>query len=95
VQETAEQVTSEHPALLTFTNDGQSGGSVGRLKLERPVWTVPVVLLEIDTQDLLQMAAPNDQQPVQALSADGADPPFGVRVRGRRPHWRHHQLGTL
>ena len=24
-----------------------------------------------------------------------ADPPFCVRVRGRRPHWRHHHLATL
>jgi hypothetical protein len=53
MQETAEQVTSEHPALLTLTNDGQSGGSVRRLKLERPVRTVPVVVLDIDPQDLL------------------------------------------
>ncbi len=42
MQETAEQVASEHPAFLTLTDDGQSGGSVRRLKLERPVWTVPV-----------------------------------------------------
>jgi hypothetical protein len=89
MQETAEQVTSEHPALLTFPNDGQSSGSVRRLKLERPVGTMPVVVLDVDTKDLLQMAAPDDQQPIQALGADGADPPFCVRVRGRRPHRRH------
>jgi hypothetical protein len=89
MQETAKQVTSEHPALLTLPNDGQSSGSVRRLKLERPVGTMPVVVLDVDTKDLLQMTAPNDQQPIQALGADGADPPFCVRVRGRRPHWRH------
>jgi hypothetical protein len=40
---------------------------------------MPVVVLDVDTKDLLQMAAPNDQQPIQALGADGADPPFCVR----------------
>jgi len=37
-------------------------------------------MLDVDPKDLLQMAAPNDQQPVQALGADGADPPFCVYV---------------
>jgi hypothetical protein len=59
------------------------------------VWTMPVVVLDVDTKDLLQMAAPNDQQPIQALGADGADPPFCVGVRCRRPHGRHQHLGTL
>jgi hypothetical protein len=95
MQETAEQVTSAHLTSFILTDDGQSGGSVRRLKPERPVRTVPVVVLDVDPQDLLHMAAPNDQQPVQALGADGADPPFCVRVRGRRPHWRHHHLATI
>ncbi len=95
VEETAEQVASEHPAFLTLTDDGQLGGSVRRLELERPVWTVPVVVLDVDPKDLLQMAAPDEQQPIQALGAGGADPPFCVRVRGRRPHGRHQHLGTL
>jgi hypothetical protein len=73
VEETAEQVASEHPPFLTLTDDGQLGGSVRRLELERPVWTVPVVVLDVDPKDLLKMAAPNEQ-PIQALGADGADP---------------------
>ena len=95
MQEAAEQVTSEHPALLTLPNDGQSSGSVWRLKLERPVGTMPIVVLDVDTKDLLQMTAPNDQQPIQALGADGADRPLCVDVRGRRPHRRYQHLGTL
>jgi hypothetical protein len=46
VKQTAEQVTSEHSTFLTLTDDGQSVGSVRRLKLERPVRTVPVVMLD-------------------------------------------------
>jgi hypothetical protein len=74
MQETAEKVTSAHPTSFILTDDGQSGGSVRRFKLERPVCSVPVVVLDIDTEDLLQMATPNDQQPIQALGADGTDP---------------------
>ena len=40
----------------------------------------PVVVAQIDSQYA-------DQDPVQTLSADGADPPFGVRVRLERPRW--------
>jgi hypothetical protein len=92
VHQTAEQVASAHLTWFSLTDDGQSGGLVRCLKLERPVGTVPVVVLDVDPKDLLQMAAPNDQQPIQALGADGADPPFCAGVRGRRPHWRHHHL---
>jgi hypothetical protein len=95
MEETAQQVTSDQRAVLTLTDDGQLDGSARRLELERPVWTVPVVVLDVDPKDLLKMAAPNQQQPIQALGTDGADPPFCVRVRGRRPHWRHQHLDTL
>src|SRR6266516_2569346 len=85
MEETAEQVTSENPAFLTLTDDGQSGGSLRRLKLERPVWTVPVVVLDVDPKDLLKMAAPNEQQPIQALGADGAThrPAYAFAVGAR------------
>jgi hypothetical protein len=58
MEETAEQDTSAHLTSFILTDDGQSGGSVRRLKLERPVGTVPVVVLDVDPKDLLQMAAP-------------------------------------
>jgi hypothetical protein len=74
VEEPAEQVTSTHPALLILADNGQPGTGIWRRQPERPVWTVSVVVLDIDPKDLLQMAAPDDQQPVQALGADGADP---------------------
>lgn len=83
MKETAEQVTSEHPALLTLRNDGQSSGSVRRLKLERPVGTMPVVVLDVDTKDLPQMTAPNDQQPIQALGVSGQQT-RAQRLRGLR-----------
>jgi hypothetical protein len=34
-----------------------------------------------------------DQQPVQTLAPDGADPPFGVSVRLGRPRWTAKDQG--
>jgi hypothetical protein len=45
---------------------------------------MPIVVLEISLEDLLQVTTANDQQPVQALSADDTDPPLRVGVRVRR-----------
>jgi hypothetical protein len=42
VEQTAEQVTSTHPALPILADDGQPGGWVRRCKPERPVGTVAV-----------------------------------------------------
>lgn len=44
-----------------------------------------VVVLDVDAQDPLQVAGAGDEEPVEALGADGADPALGVRVRPRRP----------
>jgi hypothetical protein len=43
-----------------------------------------VVTAGIDAQHVLEMAAAEDQQPVEALTAHAADPALGVRVRVRR-----------
>jgi hypothetical protein len=95
VEQTAEQVTSTHPALPILADDGQPGGWVWRCQPERPVGTVAVVMLDVDPEDLLQVAAADDQQPVQALGADRPHPALGVRVRLGCPHRRHEDLATL
>ena len=74
MEQTAEQVAATHRAFLFLADDDPISGMVRRLKQECPMGTVPVVVLDVDAKDLLQMAAPNDQEPVQALDADGADP---------------------
>ena len=61
VEQTAEQVTSKHPALPILADNGQPGGWVWRCKPERPVGTVAVVMLDVDPEDLLQVAAADDQ----------------------------------
>jgi hypothetical protein len=52
-------------------------------------------MLDIDPEDLLQMAAANDQQPVQALGADGPNPALGVGVGLWRPDWGDQDVGVL
>jgi hypothetical protein len=44
-----------------------------------------VVMVDIDAQHLLELSPADDQDPVEAVPADGADPAFGERVRLRGP----------
>jgi hypothetical protein len=48
------------------------------------VWTVPVVVIDERSQHPLEVPAVGDQDPVEALSADGADEALGDRVGLRR-----------
>jgi hypothetical protein len=54
------EVASVHPGLPVLADQGQTGGWARRFQPERPVRTMPVVVLDIDPQDLFKMAAPND-----------------------------------
>ena len=44
-----------------------------------------VVMIDVDTEHLLELSPADDQDPVEAVPADGADPAFGERVRLRGP----------
>jgi hypothetical protein len=65
VEESTEQVASTHGASVILAEVSQPAGWVWWLQPERPVGTVHVVMLDVDPQDLLQVAAADDQQPVQ------------------------------
>ena len=84
-----------HLALLLIADDRQPGRRVWRLKSQRSVRTVLVVVPDVGPKDLLQVAAPNNEQPGQALGADRSDPALGVRVCPWCPHWRDQDLGAL
>jgi hypothetical protein len=47
-------------------------------------------VVDVDAQDVLEVAAVEDQQPVEALDANGSDKPLGDGVGLRRPHRRLH-----
>ena len=84
-----------HDALAVLADDGQSGGGVGRLKLERPVGTMAVVVPGVDPKDLLKVTAADDKQPVQALGSHPTNPPFGEGVRVGRLHRRAQHVDTF
>src|SRR6266540_4217352 len=50
------------------------------------MWPLPVVVTHIDAKDLLELSAVEDEEPVEALAPDGADPALDVRVCVRCPH---------
>jgi hypothetical protein len=84
-----------NPAWLAVADDSEMGGVDPAFQSERPVWTMGVVVGGVDPQDLLKVASSDDQQPVQALRADGADPALPVGVRVGCLHRRQEHLGTL
>ena len=73
----------------------RSGSWIRRLELQCSVRPVPVVVLDVDSQDLLQMSATHDEQPVQALGPHRPDPALGEGVGVGRLHRREHHLGAL
>jgi hypothetical protein len=95
VYETTEEIASADSGRPAHPGDRWSNGWIGRLQPERPVRTVGVVVLDVDPQHLLEVAAPDDQQPVQALGPHRPDPALGVGVGVRRLHRRDQHLGAL
>jgi hypothetical protein len=86
VEQPAESVAPAHRTWLALAGDVQASRRIRRPQLQRPVRTMGVEVGGVDPEDLLEMAAPDDQQPVQAFSADRANPPFRVGVRVGRLH---------
>jgi hypothetical protein len=48
--------------------------------VERAVWPVFVVVAAVDAEDVLEVAAAEDEGPVEAVSAARAHPTFGMSV---------------
>ena len=56
--------------------------------IEGPVRPMPVVMIHVLGEDSFEMAPVEDEEPVQAFTADGADKPLADRVRAWRPDGR-------
>jgi hypothetical protein len=54
--------------------------------LECAVRTVLVVMRDVRGEDMLEVTAADDQEPVETLATHGTDPALGVRARLRHPH---------
>ena len=51
-----------------------------RTQVERAVRPLAIEVLDVGAEDMLEVAAVEDQQPVQALGANRADERFGDRI---------------
>jgi hypothetical protein len=58
------------------------------MERECAVVALVVVVLDVHAQDVFEVAAANDQEPIETLVADGADESLRVGVRLRRLHRR-------
>jgi hypothetical protein len=54
-----------------------------------------VVVLDVGAEDSLEMAAVEDQEPVEALGTDGADEALGDGIRFGRSDWRAEDPDSL
>jgi hypothetical protein len=83
VYEATEPVSSQRA-------DGRSGEPMGaacrRQLMQRSVRTVGVVMLDVLAQHRREVARSDDQEMIEAFTAQGADEAFRDRVRSRCPH---------
>ena len=61
VQETAEQVASVYPGWRVAADEGHSSGWIRRLKLQRSVGAMSVVVRDVHLKGPLQVPAAHDQ----------------------------------
>src|SRR4051794_21620917 len=83
VDEAAEPVAA---ADLTRGRSRSLYVRVGRTEFDRAVGPLTVVMVDVDAQHAFELAAVEDQQPVETLRAHGPDEALRGRVRPRRPH---------
>jgi hypothetical protein len=67
----------------------------GRPQVECAVRPLPVVVVDVDAQHAFEVAAVEDQQPVEALGAHGFDEALGDRVRFGRANRRPDDLDAF
>ena len=89
MDQAAESVSSFDGVVVCgcYEHEGWSLGS-GRLEFEAAVWPVGVVVVDVDAEDVLEVSAAADQDPVEALTSDGPDAALGVSVGPRCPDGR-------
>jgi hypothetical protein len=64
------------------------GVHLQRDRIYAPYGALSLVVLGVDPQDMFEMSAAHDQEPVETLVADGADESLRVGVCLRRLHRR-------
>jgi hypothetical protein len=95
VDQSAEQVVPIEARRGGSAADEVWVRAVWRGELERVVRPVPVVVVGVHAQDALEMAPSEDQDPVEAVAADGSHPALSESVRVRRLHGRLDHFDPL
>lgn len=72
---------SASDAVKVGKGSGLGLAGVWRSLVERAVGAMRVVMPDVGRQDLFEVAAVEDQEPIEALAADAADPALDVGVR--------------
>jgi hypothetical protein len=85
VEQAAEAVSAADRRALLATDRPWFGHR--RVLLERAVRPMLVVMGRVDTEHSLQVFASEDEQPVETLATDAANPSFRVRLRARGADW--------
>jgi hypothetical protein len=75
MEEPAKPISPPYAAALVCVDVRRTGGRGWRVQPERPMRAVGVVVLDVHPQHLVQVSATHDEHRVQALGADGTDPP--------------------
>ena len=83
MDEASEDVVTSESLICQRHDDVRNGAGLGCDESKSAVGSVPVVVTDVDGQDVFEVAAAGDEEVVEALSPDGADPTLGVRVRDR------------
>src|SRR6266508_2777453 len=64
-------------------------------QVERAMRSMGVVVVDVDDQDTLKLSTACDQEPVETVAADRADPALREGVRVRRPERGTDDLDAL
>src|SRR5438094_6932940 len=85
VDQAAEEVTASELRMRWYSQRRRAAAyPFGWPKCERAVRPMPLVMTGVDAKHVLELAAAEDEQPVEALATHNADPALGVGVRIRR-----------
>jgi hypothetical protein len=95
VNETTETIPSADAERMGRSNWAETGPRLRRDEPETAMRTMAVVMIDVDAEDALELAAAGDQEPVQALAPHRADKALGVGVRLGRLDRRSDDLDAL
>jgi hypothetical protein len=83
------------PSDSRASHSFRRGSRIRRSKVHAPVRPGPVVVLGVDAKDPLKVTSAENQDVVEALSSNGADPTLCERIRPGCPNGSLHNAEAL